>query len=104
MAESGIMLHVTMPDGSVWAVSGELVAEHRASYVVPPKLFEAETKKALADDSMLLKWASREMRWCNLHFIKHVSGPKPPEYSEWWRDAPKQIVRPAAPMEERADD
>lgn len=94
-------IHVTMPDGSVWAVPAELVAEPRARYYAKvdasrgadfDEAYAHEMEHADADD--LIDWAHNNMDWedvqANAKLV--VTPDSHVDYQEGWVNGEMRLV------------
>lgn len=99
-------LHVTMPDGSVWAIPARVIAEDRARFYATEdtrksrgpeweKAYNAEVEFALSEDGayQLLDWAGGDMDWGDVkeHAVK-ARNPPEPDYQQGWISGTKEIV------------
>ncbi|HAM40756.1 MAG TPA: hypothetical protein DCP69_05310 [Candidatus Omnitrophica bacterium] len=96
-------LQVTFPDGSVWHVPAEIIAESRADYYAVevdghksggPE-YQAEVAYALSEDGAydLIDWARNNMHWKGI--AKHartVKPPKPVDFREAFSDADLDVI------------
>lgn len=88
-------IHITMPDGSVWAVPAEVVARHRADYFAKTegeKWREAEYKHALSDNCDLIEWAESNMNWEDVAKDAFQVSPVVVDYQEGWVNGVKKVV------------
>lgn len=98
-------LRVEMPDGVMYDIPAEIIAEHRARYFedssaekltyhassIQPRLHRAEKEFALENDEVLIEWASEKMEWKDLkYFAKKVEHEA--NYDKDWKTAPKKVV------------
>lgn len=94
------ILQVTMPDGSVWAIPAELVAEPRAAYYAGhdarhsganyDTVYARELRTG-ADN--LIDWAQNSMNWEDVQdSATMVSGPPAVDYQEGWVNGEMRIV------------
>ena len=87
--------HVTMPDGSVWAVPVQVIADDRDTHYRD----EAEDtigfiRAGELDEYEIKDWAANNMNWSD---VKAAAVPVPgsrklPDYQEGWVNGKKQIV------------
>lgn len=88
-------IHVTMPDGSVWAVPAKIVARHRADYYAKEfgeKWREIEYQETLSNHVDLLDWAENNMNWKDVCQAAFQVSPGTVDYQEGWVNGPKQVV------------
>ncbi len=98
-------LRVEMPDGAMYDIPAEIIAEHRAQFFesssaekltyhsssIQPRLLLAEKEFALENDEVLIEWASERMEWKDLvNFAKKVEHEK--NYDKDWKTAPKKVI------------
>lgn len=98
-------LRVEMPDGVMYDIPAEIIAEHRAHFFesssaekltyhassIQPRLHRAEKEFALENDEVLIEWASERMEWKDLvNFAKKVEQEK--NYDKDWKAAPKKVI------------
>lgn len=98
-------LRVKMPDGSVYDIPAEIIANHRANYFennsaekltyhsssVRPRIYRQEKEFAISNDHILIKWAETRMQWKELEpFAVKVDSDV--NYEEAWPRAEKQII------------
>jgi hypothetical protein len=101
-----VELHVTMPDGSVWAVPAHLIADSYASFYASkagPKgspeyqqAHEGEYRDALASDDTLTDWAAGDMNWSDVQTHARQVSPPPsrqPDYEDGWANGEQRVVR-----------
>lgn len=91
-------LHVTMSDGSIWAVPVWNIAYNRAQYYM--KEFGGDVIRSLNEDTIPLfeinefnirDWAQNNMDWKDIEAIL-VSPPLKPDYQGGWTNGDKVIV------------
>lgn len=94
-------IHVTMPDGSVWAVDANLVAEPRARYYAE---VDARTganfdevyahEMATQDAEDLIDWAHNNMNWedvqANARLV--VTPDSHVDYQEGWVNGEMRLI------------
>lgn len=100
-------LRVQMPDGMLYDIPAEVIAEHRAGYFennsaekltyhassVQPRLHSAEKEFALNNDEVLIEWATSKMTWKDLEpHVKKVETEKT-SYEKDWATAPKKVIK-----------
>lgn len=91
-------IHVTMPDGSIWAVPAELVARHRAAYYAA-KEGEASGKREYAyalgmNDDVLVDWAENNMNWTDVaHAARLYMRAGSVDFQEGWLNGAKRVVQ-----------
>jgi len=90
-------IQVTMPDGSVWGVPAELVAQHRADYYGDKEGEEsrkAEYDFTLSNIGELLDWAVNNMNWSNVSHAAVKIGPdvRVVDYQDGWVNGKKRVV------------
>jgi len=98
-------LRVQMPDGTMYDIPAEVIAEHRAGYFennsaekltyhassVKPRLYHAEKEFALNNDDILIEWAETKMEWKDIEpYAKKVK--KEGGYEKEWRTAEKKVI------------
>jgi len=101
----GKYLRVKMPDGSIYDIPAEVIADHRANYFennsaeklayhsssVQPRLRLAEKEFALNNDEVLIDWATNKMDWKDIE--KYALKVEPNNnYEEEWKSVDKQII------------
>ena len=94
-------LHVTMPDGSTWAVPVEVIARDRAKHYAHE--FGGDIDRSYAEDTIPLfesddyeieDWAANNMNWEDIQGTAvRVSEPPDVDYQEGWVNGPKRVVR-----------
>lgn len=97
------VIQVAMPDGSLWHVPADLVAQHRAQYYAkwdtarnPQRGFQAvfqeEFHATMTDHECLIDWAESNMNWSDvrLHAFR-VSAPDV-DFQEGWVNGEKQVM------------
>lgn len=100
-----VELHVTMPDGSVWAVPADLVADSRARFYVDTRgdrqpgetwseAYDRFYGPTLADDADLLEWAANDMNWSDVEHAARVVTPPAVDYQQGWVNGDTRVVRP----------
>ena len=94
-------LYVSMPDGSTWRVSVEMIAEHRAKYYAHE--FDGSLQRSLAEDTWPLfessgfevtDWARNNMNWSDVvHGATKVDqiGPTEVDYQEGWNNGEMRV-------------
>jgi len=92
-----IEIHVEMPDGTVWAVPANIVADDAAKYYSERNggTFEQERKVTLEDDDELLDWASNNMDWSDVEKHAHciLSVEPDVDYQDGWINGNKTVKR-----------
>ncbi len=93
-------LHVTMPDGSIWAVPVWDIAYHRAHYYM--KEFGGDVIRSLNEDTIPLfegdefeirDWVQNNMDWSDVENIAvMITEPPLPDMQEGWVNGDKVIV------------
>lgn len=87
-----------MPDGSIWGVPAELVAQDRADYYGDKEGEESrkeEYANTLADDSELLDWAENNMNWNDVAHAAILICPGSVDFQEGWVNGHKRVVESA---------
>jgi len=99
-------LRVQMPDGTMYDIPAEIIAEHRAVFFednsaeklsyhsssVQPRLHHAEKEFAMNNDEILIEWASRKMKWKDIEAHARKVEPETNNNDKDWPDAPKKVV------------
>ena len=88
-------IHITMPDGSIWAVPAEIVANHRADYYAKQNGEEyrkEEYERTLSENGELLDWAENNMNWNDVAQAAFRVRPGRVDYQEGWVNGPKKVV------------
>lgn len=88
-------IEVTMPDGSVWGVPAELVAQDRADYYGDKEGDESrkvEYTNTLADHHEMIDWAANNMNWNDVAHAAILVRPGKVDYQEGWVNGPKRVV------------
>lgn len=95
-------IQITMPDGSIWGVPAELVAEDRSEYYADkdasdkPDTFEKikqrEYKHTLSDNLELLDWAANNMNWNDVAHAAILIRPGRVDFQEGWVNGPKSVA------------
>lgn len=88
-------LHVTMPDGSVWAVPADLVASYRARHYANKdiKIYKEELEYTLNNPSELIDWAANNMNWDDVASAAKLHRPADSvDFQEGWVNGFKQVV------------
>lgn len=76
-------LHVTMPDGSEWAVPVGIIVADMAKH---------EEDTADLSEYDITDWATNNMNWDDVRaHAKQVEPPKPVDYQDGWVDGDKRI-------------
>jgi hypothetical protein len=86
-------LRITMPDGSLWDVPAEIIAENRAEYYEEDG-YDEEFQYTLDDDSVLIDWAANNMDWVDVkdHAVQVVSPDVEVNFQEGWMNGNKEVV------------
>lgn len=100
MSEARKELRVTMPDGSVWAVPAQVVAENRARFYAdeqptsaPDHGYAEELAYTLSDNVELIDWAETNMNWDDVKdHARQAEEPDPVDYQEGWVNGEKEVV------------
>lgn len=95
-----LMIHVQMPDLSIWEVPVWVVAEDRAAYFahefggyLPQSLEEDTVPLFLQDHSEILDWASNNMDWDQVKmYAKQLDGEIEVDYQEGWINGDNKVV------------
>lgn len=97
-------LHVSMPDGSVWAVPARVIAEKRAAYYAEhdtgqksgpeyDEVFRQEVELALDDPAEVIDFARNSMDWEDVAtHAKQVKPASPVDFQEGWVNGDMEIV------------
>ncbi len=93
-------LRVTMPDGSIWAVPVQIVADSRDAWFNAEQKSDGckedtvkECRDCNQDEDDLADWAENNMDWIDVvPYAERVIGTGPPDYQEGWVNGDKQIV------------
>ena len=89
-------LRVTMPDGTIWEIPAERIAENRARYYSDrdeDTTFQEEFDYTMGENSELLDWAPNNMDWADVEDVATMTdAPGNPDYNEGWVNADKEIV------------
>ncbi len=88
-------IHVTMPDGSIWAVPSKIVARHRADYYARMEGEGCRTEEyvsILANHEGLIDWAENEMNWDDVSRVAFQVSPGRVDYQQGWVNGPKRVV------------
>ena len=98
-------IQITMPDGSIWGVPAELVAENRAEYYAEkdssdkPDTFEKikqrEYAYTLEDNGTIIDWAENNMNWNDVEHAAILLRRARVDYQEGWVNGPKRVVESA---------
>jgi hypothetical protein len=83
-------LHVTMPDGSEWAIDAELVAESRARYYAN----DGALASTAVDNDDLIDWAQNNMNWEDVmtSAVMVVTPDSHVDYQEGWVNGEMRVV------------
>lgn len=89
-------IQVTMPDGSVWGVPAEIVAEHRADYYANrdgESVRMEEFVFTMNDSFTLTDWAEGNMNWRDVEkFAVKIKDAAPVDYQNGWVNGQKKVV------------
>jgi hypothetical protein len=98
-------IEVTMPDGSVWAVPAELVAENRARYYATrdtsassgeafDHAYGRELEIALRQHDDLIDWGENNMNWEDVqpNATMIVTPDSHVDYQEGWVNGEKRVT------------
>ncbi len=92
-------LHVTMPDGSVWAVPVKIIAENRAKYYAKHDGISFEeslkdTEECFEEDNYQIEdWAANNMDWKDVRdFAKQIDRAERVDFQEGWVNGHKAVV------------
>ena len=91
-------IQITMPDGSIWGVPAELVAQDRADYYGDKEgeeMRKEEYANTLADNSELLDWAANNMNWNDVAHAAILIQPGRVDFQEGWLNGHKRVVESA---------
>jgi hypothetical protein len=90
-------IHLTLSDGSVWAIDGHVVAHNRATYYAekdPDTTYEDEYKFTMGDEFELTDWASNNMNWDDVkHTARQVKPAPLLDWEEEWATCMKDVVQ-----------
>lgn len=95
------MLHVTMPDGSIWAVPVSVIAHNRAAHYageyggdVERSLTEDTAPLFQSDDYEIEDWAANNMNWEDVQSaaVKISDPPTLEQFQEGWVNGDKRII------------
>lgn len=103
---SGAYLHVTMEDGSIWAVSADIIAVNRARYFAEQEAksggdygdaLNREFDYTIADDYELMDWAANNMNWSDVasHAVQVYTPPRlsDEQFQQGWVSGEQKVVR-----------
>jgi len=91
-------LHVSMPDGSVWAVPVQIIAINRAEYYA--REFGGDVARSMAEDTAPLfkvsdleieDWAANNMNWSDVSHAARCVSPGDVDFQEGWVNGGKQV-------------
>lgn len=94
----GKELHITMPDGSVWAVPVQLIATNRAEYYA--REFGGDFNRSLAEDTLPLfrsddfeieDWAANNMNWSDVQHAAKCISQGDVDFQEGWVNGDKEV-------------
>lgn len=88
-------IHITMPDGSIWAVPAEIVAESLAFHHAKADgvaYLKEDYDNALSDHQLLLEWAENNMNWKDVAQAAFQVSPGRVDYQEGWVNGAKRIM------------
>jgi len=88
-------IHITMPDGSIWAVPAEIVAESLARHYAKADgkaYLKEDYENALSDHSLLIEWAENNMNWKDVAKDAFQVTPGRVVYQEGWVNGEKRVV------------
>lgn len=91
-----VEIHVTMPDGSVWAVDGHISAHARATYyanVDSDTTYQEEYDFTIGDDYELVDWAVGNMNWDDFEKTARLVKPASFNPQDGWMSGKKVVVR-----------
>ncbi|QMN68085.1 hypothetical protein HVW65_14420 [Citrobacter freundii] len=95
-------LHITMPDGSVWAVPVQLIATNRAEYY--SREFGGDFNRSLAEDTLPLfrsddfeieDWAANNMNWSDVQHAAKCVSLGDVDFQEGWVNGDKEVKEAA---------
>lgn len=86
-------IRITMPDGSLWDVPADIVADNRAEYYKEDG-YDDEFQYAMEDDSILFDWAAGNMNWDDVKEYATQFFPPDTEanFQEGWVNGDKKTV------------
>ena len=86
-------LHITMPDGSIWAVPTPVIAADYARCCSPRGLTEAEREAEILEmPSALVVWARTRMTWEQVApHVRCVSVAPPVDYARGWEQGEMRV-------------
>ena len=95
-------IQITMPDGSIWGVPAELVAENRAEHYADKdasdntdnfeKIKQREYEYTLSDNSEILDWAANNMNWNDVAHAAILIRPGSVDFQEGWVNGQKCVA------------
>lgn len=94
-------LHVTMPNGEVWAVPFHVIIDSRSRYYAErdkDTTYEEEYRHASQDKSEVLDWAANNMNWDEVvaHARKVDTPAAEVDWEEGWTNGEKRVFMPNA--------
>lgn len=88
-----------MPDGSIWEISAEVIAQHRAAAFADQFDDDVEASLQLdtlptfqADPSEIIRWARNEMDWADVALFAQKVDQKPMDLEEGWFESTKELI------------
>lgn len=95
------MLLITMPDGTVWGVPVDVIADDRAGAYCDE--FDGDRDRSLNEDTLplfkadpyeIIDWAANNMNWDDVKsYARIVADHMPPavDYQEGWMNGAKEV-------------
>jgi hypothetical protein len=87
-------IQITMPDGSIFGVPAELVAQNRARYYGDKEGYQSRIKEyenTLKDNRELLDWAQNNMNWSDVAHAAILIRPGKVDYQEGWVNGTRRV-------------
>ena len=95
-------IQITMPDGSIWGVPAEIVAENRSEYIADSdassaaddfdEIKQREYEHTLKDNAELLDWAANNMNWNDVAHAAILIQPANVDFQEGWVNGKKRVA------------
>ena len=92
-------LVMTMPNGEIWQIPAEIIANSRANYYGEkegPEMRKEEYEYTLNDNLELIDWAANNMNWSEVkEFAKKIKEADPileDAFEECWRNGEREII------------
>lgn len=83
----GTEIHVTMPDGSVWAVDAQIVSREFGGRAPILDVLSSE-------DDKVLRWASENLNWADVSATARLVSLGNVDFQAGWMSGAKKIVYP----------